>query len=210
LFAKDIEQMITLRDVEALMTWPVEFARAQRKKPSSRSVFDNPARISDSKSMKWLSVRAALLILVLFCLSCSRKMAPAAPNAPEVLVTTVTPQDVPRVLERVATTGWLHQRQHQRAGTRLHRFARLSGRQLVKKGDLLFQIDPRPFEAALAQAKELWQKTKLTSKADADEKTRDGLVQQKSDQRPGARYSHCSRRLNQSKCGSRRSGDETG
>src|ERR1051326_4871774 len=34
---------------------------------------------------------------------CSRKPAQTAPNAPEVLVTTVTPRDVPRVLERVAT-----------------------------------------------------------------------------------------------------------
>jgi membrane fusion protein (multidrug efflux system) len=42
---------------------------------------------------------------------------------------------------------------------------------LVKKGDLLFQIDPRPFEAALAQAKGTLAKDKATQmKADADEK----------------------------------------
>ncbi len=121
--------------------------------------------------MEWLSLRAALLILVLFCLSCSRKMAPAAPNAPEVLVTTVTPKDVPRILERVATLdgfinaninaqvqGYIVSRDYQEGS-------------LVKKGDLLFQIDPRPFEAALAQAKGTLARDKANqAKTDADEK----------------------------------------
>src|SRR5438552_16919784 len=42
---------------------------------------------------------------------------------------------------------------------------------VVKKGDLLFQIDPRPFEAALAQAKATLAKDQANlAKADADEK----------------------------------------
>jgi membrane fusion protein (multidrug efflux system) len=42
---------------------------------------------------------------------------------------------------------------------------------VVKKGDLLFQIDPRPFEAALAHAKGTLEKDKAAwAKADADEK----------------------------------------
>jgi RND family efflux transporter MFP subunit len=42
---------------------------------------------------------------------------------------------------------------------------------VVKKGDLLFQIDPRPFEAALAQAKGTLAKDQATrAKTDADEK----------------------------------------
>src|SRR5260370_28716095 len=42
---------------------------------------------------------------------------------------------------------------------------------VVKKGDLLFQIDPRPFEAALAQAQGTLAKDKANQvKADADEK----------------------------------------
>jgi membrane fusion protein (multidrug efflux system) len=42
---------------------------------------------------------------------------------------------------------------------------------VVKKGDLLFQIDPRPFEAALAQAKGTLAKDKANqAKSDADEK----------------------------------------
>ena len=45
----------------------------------------------------------ALLIFLMFPTACSRKSAQVAPGAPEVLVTTVTPRDVPRILERVAT-----------------------------------------------------------------------------------------------------------
>lgn len=121
--------------------------------------------------MKQFAVLAALLILASFSLSCSRKKTPAPVNAPEVLVTTVTPQDVPRVLERVATLdgfinaninaqvqGYIVSRDYQEGS-------------VVKKGDLLFQIDPRPFEAALAQAKGTLAKDKANQvKADADEK----------------------------------------
>src|SRR5438046_6509309 len=112
-----------------------------------------------------------LLILVLFTVSCSRKSAQVAPGAPEVLVTTVTPRDVPRILERVATLdgfinaninalvqGYIVSRPYKEGS-------------LVKKGDLLFEIDPRPFEAALAQAKGTLAKDKANQvKADADEK----------------------------------------
>ena len=86
-------------------------------------------------------------------------------------MTTVEPRDVPRVLERVATLdgfinaninaqvqGYIVSRDYQEGS-------------VVKKGDLLFQIDPRPFEAALAQAKGTLAKDKANQvKADADEK----------------------------------------
>ena len=112
-----------------------------------------------------------LLILMLFTPACSRKPAQTGPPPPEVLVTTVKPQDVPRILERVATLdgfinaninaqvqGYITSRDYEE-GT------------LVKKGDLLFQIDPRPFEAALAQAKGTLAKDQANwAKADADQK----------------------------------------
>jgi RND family efflux transporter MFP subunit len=113
----------------------------------------------------------ALLIFLVFSTACSRKPAQTGPPPPEVLVTTVTPRDVPRILERVATLdgfinaninaqvqGYIVSRDYQEGS-------------LVKKGDLLFQIDPRPFEAALAQAKGTLARDKANlAKADADEK----------------------------------------
>ena len=114
---------------------------------------------------------ATFLICLSFATGCSRKPAQAPVKAPEVLVTTVAPRDVPRVLERVATLdgfinaninaqvqGYIVSRDYQEGS-------------VVKKGDLLFQIDPRPFEAALAQAKGTLAKDKANQvKADADEK----------------------------------------
>jgi len=121
--------------------------------------------------MKRLIALAGLLISISFSTACSRKPAQVAPDAPEVLVTTVTPRDVPRVLERVATLdgfinaninaqvqGYIVSRDYQEGS-------------VVKKGDLLFQIDPRPFEAALAQAKGTLAKDQANQvKANADEK----------------------------------------
>ena len=121
--------------------------------------------------MKQLTILATVLTFASIFLSCSRKPAQAPASAPEVLVTTVTPKDVPRVLERVATLdgfinaninaqvqGYIIPRDYQEGS-------------VVKKGDLLFQIDPRPFEAALAQARGTLAKDKANQvKADADEK----------------------------------------
>src|SRR5947199_2758131 len=125
----------------------------------------------DKKSMRRISLVSAVLICSSLFVACSRKPAQTAPPPPEVLVTTVTPQDVPRVLERVATLdgfinaninaqvqGYIVSRDYQEGS-------------VVKKGDLLFQIDPRPFQAALAQANGTLAKDKANQvKADADER----------------------------------------
>jgi membrane fusion protein (multidrug efflux system) len=121
--------------------------------------------------MKRFLTFGAVLVCALFVSNCSRKAPQAGPAAPQVLVTTVKPRDVPRVLERVATLdgfinaninaqvqGYLVSRDYQEGS-------------VVKKGDLLFQIDPRPFEAALAQAKGTLAKDKANQvKSNADEK----------------------------------------
>ena len=121
--------------------------------------------------MKQLKLIVAGLMGMSLLTGCSRKAAQVAPGPPEVLVTTVVPKDVPRILERVATLdgfinaninaqvqGYIVSRDYQEGS-------------LVKKGDLLFQIDPRPFEAALAQAKATLAKDKANlAKAEADEK----------------------------------------
>src|SRR4029077_14681244 len=126
---------------------------------------------SDKKSMSRIVLVSSMLICGLLFVGCSRKPAPTAPPPPEVLVTTVQPRDVPRVLERVATLdgfinaninaqvqGYIVSRDYQEGS-------------VVKKGDLLFQIDPRPFEAALAQAHGTLAKEQPNQvKGDRDEK----------------------------------------
>ncbi len=121
--------------------------------------------------MRRIVLVGATLICGSLFVGCSRKPAQTAPPPPEVLVTTVKPQDVPRVLERVATLdgfinaninaqvqGYIVSRDYQEGG-------------VVKKGDLLFQIDSRPYEAALAQVKGTLAKDKANQvKSDADEK----------------------------------------
>jgi membrane fusion protein, multidrug efflux system len=122
------------------------------------------------KLMKRLHLLALLILLSLFC-SCSRKPAQTDPPPPEVLVTTVTPQDVPRVLERVATLdGFINANINAQVQGYIVARDYTEG-SIVKVGDLLFQIDPRPFEAALAQARGTLAKDKATQvKTDADEK----------------------------------------
>ena len=102
---------------------------------------------------------------------CSRKPAQTAAPPPEVLVTTVKPQDVPRVLERVATLdGFINANINAQVQGYIISRDYKEGR-VVKKGDLLFQIDPRPFEAAAAQAKGALARDKANQvKAEADEK----------------------------------------
>src|SRR5205809_1956874 len=120
--------------------------------------------------MKRLILFGALLLCALFS-GCSRKSAQVVPGAPEVLVTTVVPKDVPRVLERVATLdGFINANINaQVQGYIVSRDYREGS--VVKKGDLLFQIDSRPYEAALAQAKGTLAKDKANlTKAEADEK----------------------------------------
>jgi membrane fusion protein, multidrug efflux system len=117
------------------------------------------------------AIVAATLVAVSLSAGCSRKPAQAPPNAPEVLVTIVHPRDVPRVLERVATLdGFINANINaQVQGYIVSRDYKEGS--VVKKGDLLFQIDPRPFEAALAQAKATLAKDQANlAKADADQK----------------------------------------
>jgi RND family efflux transporter MFP subunit len=123
------------------------------------------------KSMNRLAILSTLLICMSISAACSRKQAQTDPAPPEVLVTTVTPQDVPRVLERVATLdGFINANINAQVQGYIISRDYTEG-SVVKIGDLLFQIDPRPFEAALAQAKGTLARDQANQvKADADEK----------------------------------------
>jgi membrane fusion protein (multidrug efflux system) len=117
----------------------------------------------------------AVLITVLTCLSvslgCSRKQSKVSASAPEVLVTVATLKDVPDVRESVATLdGLVNATITPRVSGHIVSQDYKEG-SVVKKGDLLFQIDPRPFEEALAEAKANLAKAQATQdKADADQK----------------------------------------
>jgi membrane fusion protein (multidrug efflux system) len=121
--------------------------------------------------MKNLFAAVILSLSLIFGAGCSKKSPDANTTAPEVLVTEVTPRDVPIVQEWVATLDGL---------VNATISARVSGHLIsqdykegtaVKKGDPLFQIDSRPFEDALAQAKATLAKDEATRiKAEADEK----------------------------------------
>jgi RND family efflux transporter MFP subunit len=105
----------------------------------------------------WFRVRIFLFLCSLLSVACNKnplpQAAPPTPPPPDVVVANVMQQDVPIYSEWLGTTdgainaqirarvqGYLHAR-HYREGT------------FVKAGDLLFSIDPRPYQAALDQAR---------------------------------------------------------
>lgn len=117
--------------------------------------------------LKFCVLTASLLSLS----GCDREETAKTPPPPDVLVTEAAARDVPVYREWIGTldgsenadirarvTGYLMKRDYQE-GT------------IVKKGDLLFEIDPRPFQASLAEAKsqlEQGKATQFASQAEAD------------------------------------------
>ena len=103
--------------------------------------------------------KAKLLIAVLttalgiFASSCNRGRAATATPVPEVEVATVEQRDVPVYSEWVATLdGYVNaQMQPQVSGYIIKQDYKEGS--LVRKGQVLFEIDPRPFKAALDRAK---------------------------------------------------------
>ncbi len=90
---------------------------------------------------------------ILLCAGCGKKAAPAPPRPPEVQVATVVQQDVKIYGEWVATLdGYVNaQIQPQVTGYLIKQDYREGS--FVHQGDVLFEIDPRPFQAVLDQAK---------------------------------------------------------
>ena len=124
--------------------------RAERELSRCKTI----AQITIRNSNKWSSqarfIATVLILTPLF--GCNKEQVDAKVAPPEVEVVPVVQQDVPLFTECISTldgyvnaqiqpqvTGYLL-KQNYREGTTVH------------KGDLLFEIDPRPFEAALAQS----------------------------------------------------------
>jgi membrane fusion protein (multidrug efflux system) len=92
--------------------------------------------------------------LGLFGSSCNRgRAAAAAPPPPEVEVSTVQQRDVPVYTEWVATLdGYVNAQIRPQVSGYIIKQNYTEG-SLVRKGQVLFEIDPRPFQAALDRAK---------------------------------------------------------
>ncbi|MCU1310725.1 MAG: secretion protein HlyD [Candidatus Angelobacter sp.] len=96
---------------------------------------------------------ALLAVLSLAMSGCARTQAKAPPPVPEVRVASVIQQDVPVYSEWVSTLdGYVNaQIRPQVSGYIIKQNYREGS--LVRKGEVLFEIDPRPFKAALDRAK---------------------------------------------------------
>lgn len=96
---------------------------------------------------------ATVALAATLCAHCSQPAPPPEPPAPAVEVAAVIQRDVPIFLESIGTT---------RGDTEIEVRARVEGvlesvnfseGRDVKKGDLLYTIDPREYQAALAQSR---------------------------------------------------------
>ena len=118
-----------------------------------------------------LALALAGVITFLSPPSCSKQQTKAAPGPPEVLVTEVLQQDVDVTREWVATLdGYVNAVISARVSGYLISQKYREGSS-VKKGELLFEIDPRPFVAALEEAKAMVAKAQTEQvKAELDEK----------------------------------------
>jgi membrane fusion protein (multidrug efflux system) len=98
-------------------------------------------------------VAASIVMCAFAACSTGTRAAPAAPPPLEVEVATVSERDVAVSSEWIATLdGYVNaQIRPQVSGYLVRRNYREGG--LVRKGDVLFEIDPRPFKAALDQAR---------------------------------------------------------
>ena len=106
--------------------------------------------------------------------------APPAPPPPTVAVADVVERDLPLVTEWVATLdGYVNAQIRPEVTGYLVRRAYQEGA-LVRKGQALFEIDPRPFVAALGQAKaQLAQAAAQLARADRDVERDTPLAAQK-------------------------------
>jgi membrane fusion protein (multidrug efflux system) len=99
---------------------------------------------------KYCAFLAAAAVLTTSC--AEKKVESAAPPPPDVEVVGVTPQDVPITREWVGTLkGLVNAEIRSQVAGYVVRQVYTNGA-LVKKGDVLFEIDSRPFQATVDQA----------------------------------------------------------
>ena len=112
-----------------------------------------PMQSPKRSALRFAGALAGTLAAAFLLSSCGKVEIPKAPPPPEVLVTPAVARDVPIYRDWVGTlegsenaqirsrvTGYVLKRDYQEGA-------------LVKKATVLFELDPRPIEAALAEAK---------------------------------------------------------
>jgi membrane fusion protein, multidrug efflux system len=104
--------------------------------------------------------RSILILSAALAAGCGKQEAPPAPPPVEVTVLKIEPRDTPIVYEYVAQT---------QSPQEVNIVARVSGflekqayteGEIVKKGQLLFQMDQKPFVASVNEAQAGWDKAK--------------------------------------------------
>src|ERR1700726_2013776 len=123
-----------------------------------------------------------LIVAALVISGCKQEKAPpsAAANPPEVVVAAVEQRDVPIVREWI---GQLDGSENVDVRARVQGYIQeiaFKEGTVVKPGDLLLRIDPRPFEAAVAQEEaNLAQATATREKTELDEERQNQLFERK-------------------------------
>ena len=123
---------------------------------------------------KTLLVLAATAVAVT---ACKEKAAPAAPPAPEVYVVDVVQKDVPVYLDLVGQTEGYEDIDIRARVEGFLQSVDFKEGSFVRRGDLLYQIDPKPLETTLARMKgEQATAEAMLEKADNDVKRYTPLV----------------------------------
>jgi membrane fusion protein (multidrug efflux system) len=117
------------------------------------SLPDRPVRRVDDIDLNWILITAGLVILC-FMTACtgSDGAAKGAPPPPEVSVVMIAPESVPVITELPGRVDAIRvaEVRARATGILLHQLFKDGAE--VKAGDVLFEIDPAPLEAALASA----------------------------------------------------------
>lgn len=106
------------------------------------------------KSKRCLALIICTVILIAATqIACDKKKVQADAPVPEVQVASVVQEDVPLYTECISTLDGYVNAQIQPQVTGYLMKQNYSEGKVVNKGEVLFEIDPRPFEAALAQSR---------------------------------------------------------
>ena len=127
--------------------------------------------VSQRFSITWILLVLAVSVVLVACQS---EKAASQPPSPEVEVVGVVQQDVPIYQEWVATLDGYENAQIQPQVTGYLITQNYKEGSPVRKGQILFEIDPRPFQAVLDQAKAQlaqWQAQLGKTKLDVDRDT---------------------------------------